>query len=121
MSKNTDTNTLREGSKPALLLEMLQRKAELALKPESRSFSRDLDAAYANAVKNGLWSNTYARANGKSHWAEGVQSYFNANREGPRAGDGIPRRINTRRELSAHDPKLYRLIEDVFGPGGKST
>ncbi|KTE19403.1 hypothetical protein ATE67_15605 [Sphingopyxis sp. H050] len=31
-------------------------------------------------------------------------------------GDEIA--LNTRRELSAHDPKLYRLIEDVFGPGG---
>lgn len=108
----------RSGDENILVYSLAISIAELALEPEGPSFSRNLNAAYANAIRTGLWPNTYARAGLKSYWGEGVQSYFNSNREGPRAGDGIHGRINTRRELSAHDPKLYRLIEEVFGPGG---
>lgn len=91
--------------------------AELALRPGNRSFAPALDRAYAHALDKGLWANSYARANATSYWAEGVQSYFDANREGSRGGDGVHGRVSTRRELRAHDPVLYRLIEEEFGPG----
>src|SRR5262249_11319661 len=28
----------------------------------------------------GLWANTYSMANAEEHWAEGIQSYFDANK-----------------------------------------
>ena len=75
------------------------------------------ESAYSNALKRGPWTNTYARAGRQSYWAEGVQSDFKAIREGPCEGEGIHGHVNSRRELSAHDPKLYCLIEEAFGPG----
>ena len=107
----------RVGEENLLVYGLATSIAELALQPGNPSFAPTLDKAYAHAMKNRLWANSYAGANTDSYWAEGVQSYFDANREGSRGGDGIHGRINTRRELRAHDPRLYRLIADEFGPG----
>lgn len=107
----------RAGEENILVYSLAVSIAELALKPGDRSFGPALDRAYRNAQRRNLWANSYARANSASYWAEGVQSYFNANREGVRGGDGVHGRVNTRRELRAHDPMLYRLIEEEFGPG----
>lgn len=88
--------------------------AELVLLPDRPGFRRDLDRAFAHARSRGRWANTHAAASPGTYWAEGVQSYFNANREGPRRGDGVHGAINTRRELAARDPALYRLIAQNF-------
>lgn len=114
----TEANLADQAGEENLLIYSLAGSiAELALKPGNRSFAPALDRAYVHALEKGLWPNSYARANSASYWAEGVQSYFDANREGSQAGDGIHGRVNTRRELRAHDPLLYRLIEEAFGPG----
>lgn len=105
----------RAGEENLLVYSLAISIAELALRPGRRSFTPTLDEAYAHAAKKSLWVNTYAGASATSYWAEGVQSYFNANRAGSRGGDGIHGRINTRRELRAYDPWLYRLIAEEFG------
>ncbi|MEV4134749.1 ricin-type beta-trefoil lectin domain protein [Dactylosporangium sp. NPDC049742] len=51
-------------------------------------FGPDLDAAYSRARSMGLWNNTHAGSNVGEYWAEGVQDYFDLNREGPPGGDG---------------------------------
>lgn len=107
----------RAGEENLLVYSLATSIAELALRPGERSFAPALDKAYAHAATNRLWANTYAGTSVNSYWAEGVQSYFNANREGSRGGDGIHGRINTRRKLRAYDPLLYRLIAEEFGPG----
>jgi hypothetical protein len=89
--------------------------AEMVLKRERPSFQRDLDDAYARALAAGRWRQTYARATPDTYWAEGVQSWFGANRTGPRGGDGVHGHINSPRALKAHDPALYRLIDRIFG------
>ena len=89
--------------------------AELVLKPQRPFFERDLQAAYDGALAAGRWNRTYARATPDTYWAEGVQSWFGANRIGPRGGDGVHGRINSSRALRAHDPALYRLIDRTFG------
>ncbi|WP_439569173.1 hypothetical protein [Sphingopyxis sp.] len=107
----------RAGDENILVYSLAASIAELALRPRKDSFAPALDKAYAHAATNRRWANTYAATSANSYWAEGVQPYFNANREGSRGGDGIHGHINTRRELRAYDPLLYRLIADEFGAG----
>lgn len=86
---------------------------EMAIVEIDKQFDEKLKAAYANATKQGLWQNTYAATNHKEYWAEGVQSWFNANREVSR-NDGIHNGINTHRELREYDPELAGLIAEWF-------
>lgn len=76
-------------------------------------FVAALQAAYDNAIKTGLWANTYADDNIEEYWAEGVQSYFNTNIEATPT-NGIHNYVNTREELKAYDSKLYEIIAGVF-------
>lgn len=73
----------------------------------------ELDRAFRNARWNGLWRRTYAATNPSEYWAEGVQSYFNANRTAS-PPNGIHNGIGTRDALKAYDPKLFELIDGVF-------
>ena len=77
-------------------------------------FITKISAAYANALATGLFVNTYADDTVYEYWAEGVQDWFNVNKEGPVGGDGIHNEINTRAELQTYDPILYNLISKVF-------
>lgn len=83
------------------------------LKVNPLFFSR-LQIAYNKAKAKGLWKNTYAITNVSEYWAEGVQSWFDANKEGPAAGDSVHNNINTRRELVTYDPELAGLIAEYF-------
>jgi alpha-glucosidase len=79
----------------------------------SPGFQQTLQEAYAKAIASGLWSNTYAGTNVEEYWAEGVQSYFNTNREAV-PPNGIHNFVNTREELQKYDPKLFEIIASVF-------
>jgi len=70
-------------------------------------FSAQLQLAYSNAKNEQLWgSDHYAMTNYKEYWAEGVQSYFNAN---------IGLGPNTRSALQNQDPPLYDIMYGIFG------
>ncbi len=86
---------------------------EMAIVTLDETFDARLGKAYADAVGRGLWKDTYAATNHKEYWAEGVQSWFDANREAP-AADGIHNEINTNQELRAYDPGLAALISEWF-------
>jgi len=75
------------------------------------TFDRRLKEAYHRALSRGLWVGTYASVNSREYWAEGVQSYFNNNRE----PDHDHNHVNTREELEAYDPGLAALCREVFG------
>lgn len=77
-------------------------------------FDTLLKSAYADAVRNGLWQDTYAASNHDEYWAEGVQSYFNQNRCAV-PSNGIHNHVATRDALRAYDPALFKLIQSVFG------
>ncbi len=77
-------------------------------------FGPELDSAYNRARSTGLWNNTYAGSNVGEYWAEGVQSYFDLNREGPPGGDGMHNNINTRAELSRYDTALFALLDRIY-------
>jgi hypothetical protein len=75
------------------------------------TFDDRLKKAWQGALKRGLWASTYASTNHHEYWAEGVQSWFNNNRE----PDHDHNHVNTRKELREYDPALAKLCEEVFG------
>ncbi|KTE24652.1 MULTISPECIES: hypothetical protein [unclassified Sphingopyxis] len=87
--------------------------AEMALAADP-GFARAWAAAWEHARGAGLWANTYAGGHRNEYWAEGVQSYFGTNREGPGGGDGVHNHANTRDELREYDPRLFALIDAVY-------
>ncbi|MEO1530425.1 MAG: hypothetical protein AAFX06_33975 [Planctomycetota bacterium] len=75
------------------------------------TFDARLKAAYDAAMNAGLWKGKYASVNRQEYWAEGVQSWFDDNRE----NDHDHNHVNTRVELIEYDPRLAALCEEVFG------
>jgi hypothetical protein len=88
--------------------------AEQALVTLDAGFEPELASAFAHATRTGLWRNTYADDRIGEYWAEGVQSYFNVNREGPIDGNGVHNDINTRVELELYDPWLFGLLSRIY-------
>ncbi len=81
----------------------------LDLVPE---FDDRLRAAYDAAMAAGLFADTHAATSHPQYWAEGVQDWFDANREVIPGPDGVHNHINTRVELEAYDPELAALIAE---------
>ncbi len=75
------------------------------------TFDRRLREAYREAMDTGRWKGTYAAVNAAEYWAEGVQSWFDCNRE----NDAQHNHVSTRELLKEYDPPLSQLIEEVFG------
>ncbi len=86
---------------------------DYGLKDLVPNFDKQITAAYDKAIAAGLWKDTYAGTNAHEYWAEGVQSWFDNNRE----NDAIHNSIDTRAELKDYDPALAALCEKVFGDG----
>lgn len=74
-------------------------------------FDARVKAAYDAAMKAGLWKGKYASVNHHEYFAEGVQSWFDDNRE----NDHDHNHVNTRAELLEYDPGLAALCREVFG------
>lgn len=75
------------------------------------TFDERLEKVYQRAMKAGLWKGKYATVNRMEYFAEGVQSWFDNNRE----NDHDHNHVNTRRELLVYDPELAELCREVFG------
>jgi len=75
------------------------------------TFDPRVKTAYAAAMKAGLWKGKYASVNHHEYFAEGVQSWFDNNRE----NDHDHNHVNTRVELIAYDAGLAALCREVFG------
>jgi hypothetical protein len=75
------------------------------------TFDPRLKAAYDAAMKADLWRGKYAATNHHEYWAEGVQSWFDDNRE----NDHDHNHVNTRAELEDYDTGLAALCREVFG------
>jgi hypothetical protein len=76
-----------------------------------KTFDGRLRKTYQAAMAKGLWKGKYASTNKNEYWAEGVQSWFDNNRE----NDHDHNYVNTRKELKEYDPALAKLCEEVFG------
>ncbi len=75
------------------------------------TFDSRVKASYDVAMKAGLWKGKYASVNHHEYFAEGVQSWFDNNRE----PDHDHNHVNTRAELLDYDPGLAELCREVFG------
>ena len=76
-----------------------------------KTFDPRLKETYDSAMKAGLWKGKYAATNHHEYFAEGVQSWFDNNRE----NDHDHNHVNTRAELLEYDPGLAAMCREVFG------
>ncbi|MGD8499740.1 MAG: hypothetical protein PVJ86_03790, partial [Phycisphaerales bacterium] len=83
---------------------------ELGVKRIDKEFDETLSQLYQSALRRGLWKNTFAATSPEEYWAEGVQSWFDANSQNSQGHN----RINTREELDVYDPDLAEFIAEVF-------
>jgi hypothetical protein len=83
---------------------------EKGLERMDRGFDEKVRELYRNAKKRNLWAGTPAMKNRFNYFAEGVQSFFNANQIITSGND----HVNTREQLQAHDPDLALYIGDIF-------
>ncbi len=75
------------------------------------TFDARVKKAYDTAMAKGLWSGKYASVNHHEYFAEGVQSWFDNNRQ----PDHDHNHVDTRKELIEYDPGLADLCREVFG------
>lgn len=75
------------------------------------TFDDRLKKSYNAAMKAGLWKGKYASVNHAEYFAEGVQSWFDNNRQ----PDHDHNHVDTRAELLEYDPGLAALCAEVFG------
>jgi hypothetical protein len=94
-----------------LLVQTFATAVLLGLESVDTTFESRTRAAYTAATGAGLWRNTYAGENYIEYYAEGVQSWFDANPD-VSPPDGVHNDINTRAELRSYDPTLAALIEE---------
>jgi hypothetical protein len=87
--------------------------ANLGLPAVDPTFDARFNRVHSNAMRRGLFKNTYAATDYHEFWAEGVQSWFDANLEASPA-NGAHNEVNTRAELERYDPDLARLIAEAF-------
>lgn len=85
----------------------------IGLRVVDPTFDTRLKAAYGQAQERGLWPGTYAITNRAEYWAEGVQCWFDNNRE----NDSLHCHVDTRAELKDYDPALAKLCAEVLGDG----
>ncbi|MCH8147330.1 MAG: hypothetical protein IH987_04950 [Planctomycetes bacterium] len=94
-----------------LVHEFAHTMADMAVQKLDSEFVKKLEAAYSQAITNGLWRDTYAATNSSEYWAEGVQSWFDTNLENSKP-DGTHNHVNTRDELRVYDAALAALIAE---------
>ena len=75
------------------------------------TFDVRVKAAYDAATAEGLWKGKYASVNHHEYFAEGVQSWFDDNRE----NDHDHNHVHLRSQLIEYDPGLAALCREVFG------
>ncbi len=75
------------------------------------TFDRRLKETYDRAMAAGRWKGKYAATNHHEYFAEGVQSWFDNNRE----NDHDHNHVNTREELYEYDTGLAAICHEVFG------
>lgn len=97
-----------------LIHEFAHAMDEMGLRAIDPTFADRLRRVYDNAMRKGLWKGTYAATNPSEYWAEGVQSWFDTNRQ----NDAVHNHVDTRHELIAYDPALAGLIQSVFRGNG---
>lgn len=94
-----------------ILIHEFAHTIDAALRRIDPTFGERLETAFREAREAGLWKGAYAGTNPSEYWAEGVQCWFDNNRENDREHN----QVNTRAELKAYDPALAELVQGMFG------
>ena len=76
-------------------------------------FRQQLGLLLGQALQQGLWVSTYAGSNADEYWAVAVQAWFDVG--------GSLNGVDTREELEAYDPRVARLVQEVFGDATLSS
>ena len=92
-----------------LIHEFAHQLHRLGLNRIDSTFDSRLETLYNAALKEGLYQGRYAGSNPDEYWAEGVGSWFHG------AGGGNV--AHTRLALKEYDPRLAKLLTEVFGDG----
>ncbi|MCW3788962.1 hypothetical protein [Plebeiibacterium sediminum] len=85
----------------------------IGIEPIVKNFNKKLTKLLNKAMAKGKYANTYASTNIYEYWAEGVQNWFNVNKETEQA-DGVHNWVNTREDLKKYDPDFYDLLSKYF-------
>ncbi len=83
------------------------------LRRADRKWWSRLNTLYEQAMKDGLWANSYAATNVQEYWAEGTQSWFDCNT--PRDDGRVHNGIWNREKLKKYDPRLAEFLQETFG------
>ncbi len=86
---------------------------EMGLNTIDPTFDKRLQETYDHAMATGLWKGKYASTNRMEYWAEGVQSWFDTNRQ----NDHDHNHVHLRSQLKEYDPQLAALIAKELGDG----
>ena len=85
-----------------ILVQMLAHSLrDLGIVDVDAQFTDHVRTAYASAMNNGLWNNTWAANGADYYWAIGAQVWFGANTQAP---------VNSRAALVGYDPTLAALL-----------
>ena len=87
---------------------------EFGFSKVDKDFVRDITDAYEKAMAEGLWKDTYSRTNRAEYFAEGVQMYFDCARVAT-PPNGVHNEIGNRKGLNKYDPRLFAVVDRVFG------
>lgn len=94
-----------------ILIHEFAHTIDAALRRIDPAFGERLETAFREARAGGHWKGAYAGTNPAEYWAEGVQCWFDNNRENDREHN----HVNTRAELKEYDPALAELVRAMFG------
>lgn len=81
-----------------------------AIRKSDPKLASEIDAAYANAKRTGLWKGSYSIQTVEEYWAEGTQFWFNSNMAYKASGTTV----TSSRDLERYDPQLYDLLAQVY-------
>lgn len=82
-----------------------------AIQTAEPALYREVERAYADALKAGRWKREYTSTSVGEYWAEGSQFWFNSNRIA--VFDG--RQVLSDADLKAYDPALYAVLGKAYG------
>jgi hypothetical protein len=86
-----------------------------ALRRSTPAWYQRLRETYQEAMKEGLFAHSYSATNEQEYWAEGAQAWFDC--AARRADPAVHSGIWNREQLKAYDPRLAKLLTEVYGDG----
>lgn len=99
----------------SIMVHEFAHNCDFALRRINSKFKTDLENAFSNAQKNGLWKDTYSMSNSEEYFAEGAQAWFNTCRMVVPNKNGVGSfTLKTREQLKAYDLQLYAVLDSVF-------